>query len=41
VTVLRGMLNRFYNSLTQEQRARFDAMGPGTRPNDRRRADLQ
>jgi hypothetical protein len=40
VTVLRGMLNRFYNSLTQEQRARFDAMAPGTRPTDRRRADL-
>jgi len=41
VTVLRGMLNRFYNSLTQEQRARFDAMGPGARPTDRRRANLQ
>jgi hypothetical protein len=41
VTVLRGMLTRFYNSLTEEQRARFDAMAPVTRPADRHRAELQ
>lgn len=41
VTVLRGTLNRFYVSLTEEQRARFDAMSPPPRPAGGRRAELR
>jgi hypothetical protein len=41
VTVLRGTLNRFYISLTEEQRARFDAMSPPPRPAGGRRAELR
>ena len=38
VTVLRGMLNQFYGALSEDQRARFDAMNPrGAEP---RRAEL-
>ncbi len=40
VTVLRGTLNRFYVSLTEEQRARFDAISP-PRPAGGRRAELR
>ena len=40
VTVLRGTLNRFYVSLTEEQRARFDAMSPPRRPAGGRRVEL-
>ena len=39
VTVLRGTLNRFYVSLTEEQRVRFDAMSP-PRPAAGRRVEL-
>ena len=41
VTILRGTLNRFYVSLTAEQRARFDAMSPPPRPAGGRRAELR
>jgi hypothetical protein len=37
VTVLRGMLNQFYGALSDDQRARFDAMNPRPEP---RRAEL-
>jgi hypothetical protein len=40
VTILRGTLNRFYVSLTEEQRARFDAMSPPRRPAGGRRVEL-
>jgi LTXXQ motif family protein len=40
VTVLRGTLNRFYVSLTEEQRAKFDAMSPPPRPAGGRRVEL-
>jgi hypothetical protein len=40
VTVLRGTLNRFYVSLTEEQHARFDAMSPPPRPAGGRRVEL-
>src|SRR5207247_10673787 len=40
VTVLRGTLNRFYVSLTEEQRVRFDGMSP-PRPAAGRRGQLQ
>ena len=40
VTVLRGTLNRFYVSLTEEQRARFDTMSPPARPAGGRRVEL-
>jgi hypothetical protein len=41
VTVLRGVLNKFYGSLTEEQRAKFDVMNPSPRPPERRRAELR
>ena len=41
VTVLRGTLNKFYNSLSEEQRARFDAMSSVARPAERRRAEVR
>jgi hypothetical protein len=34
-------LNRFYVSLTEEQRARFDAMSPPPRPAGGRRVELR
>ena len=40
VTILRGTLNRFYVSLTEAQRARFDAMSPPPRPAGGRRVEL-
>jgi hypothetical protein len=39
VTVLRGALNKFYGSLTDEQKARFDSLAQGE--DDRRRAELR
>jgi hypothetical protein len=41
VTILRGTLNRFYVSLTEAQRARFDAMSPPPRPAGGRRVELR
>ena len=41
VTILRGTLNRFYVSLTDAQRAKFDAMSPPPRPAGGRRVELR